>query len=186
MGLIPLGILSSAGSGFGTYELIETQILGSNTASITFSGLAAYADTYKHLQVRVAGRTTRAATGANIVFRLNGDTGSNYNWHLLVGTGSSVLSLASASTNLMLGAWVAGASTTASAFGAGVIDILDAYSATKNKTIRSLNGLAGGETNIRLSSGLWRNTNAVTSVTIFDGDSANLVTGSRFSIYGIR
>jgi hypothetical protein len=186
MGLIPLGILSSAGSGFGTYELIQTQILGSNTASITFSGLGAYADTYKHLQIRLTGKTTRVQIGANIVLRFNGDTGSNYSWHSLIGNGSIVTSIASASTTLMLGAWVAGANTTANAFGAGVIDILDAYSTTKNKTMRTLNGLSGGEVNIRLGSGLWRNTNAITSVTIFDADSTNLVTGSRFSIYGIR
>jgi hypothetical protein len=86
----------------------------------------------------------------------------------------------------MLGAWVAATNTTASAFGAGVIDILDAYSTTKNKTMRTLNGLSGGEVNIRVGSGLWRNTNAITSVTIFDADSTNLVTGSRFSIYGIK
>ena len=86
----------------------------------------------------------------------------------------------------LLVAWVAGPNAAADVFGSGVIDILDAYSTTKNKTIRSLNGLSGGEVAIRLSSGTWRNTNAVTSITLFDGDGANLVTGSRFSIYGIR
>jgi hypothetical protein len=183
--LIPFGILSASAVG-SDYELIETQILGSNVASITFSNLNNYASIYEHLQIRLTGRTTRVQTGANIVLRFNGDTGSNYNWHSLVGNGSIVTSIASASTTLMLGAWVAATNTTASAFGAGVIDILDAYSTTKNKTMRTLNGLSGGEVNIRVGSGLWRNTNAITSVTIFDADSTNLVTGSRFSIYGIK
>jgi hypothetical protein len=183
--LIPFGILSASAVG-SDYELIETQIIGSNVASITFSNLNNYDSIYEHLQIRLTGRTTRVQIGANIVLRFNGDTGSNYSWHSLVGNGSIVTSIASASTTLMLGAWVAGANTTANAFGAGVIDILDAYSTTKNKPMRTLNGLSGGEVNIRVGSGLWRNTNAITSVTIFDADSTNLVTGSRFSIYGIK
>ena len=184
--LIPLGILAGAGGVAGDYELIETTILGSTTASVTFSSLATYASDYKHLQIRLTARTTRVETGANIILRLNGDTASNYNWHLLLGTGSSVLSLAGANQTYMFGAWVAAANTTANSYGVGVIDFLDSYSTTKNKTIRSLNGHAASENNIRLTSGAWRNTNAISSITLLDGDGGNLVAGSRFSLYGSR
>jgi len=66
-----------------------------------------------------------------------------------------------------------------------VLDILDAYSTTKNKTIRSLSGMTGGANNLQLYSGLWNNTAAISSLNIFPG-ATNFVAGSRFSLYGIR
>jgi hypothetical protein len=186
MGLIPLGILSSAGGGFGTYELIETQILGSSTASITFSGLATYASVYKHLQVRATLRTTRAATGEVFIMRFNADTGTNYSWHLLEGNGSTVISAAGTTQDYMRAAVGVGASGTTNGFGAAVIDIVDAYATTKNKTIRSLSGQATNTNFIDLFSGSWRNTNAITSVTVAPLSTTDLAANSRFSIYGIR
>ncbi len=182
MGLIPLGILSSAGSGFGTYELIETQILGSNTASITFSGLAAYSATYKHLQIRALARSTRAAATDGGYIRLNGDTGSNYAHHTLYGDGSSVLSINSPSQAQMAILAIVGNTATTNMYAPSVLDILDAFSTTKNKTLRSLNGI----TAIGLSSGVWINTASLTSVTLSTQIGPNFLTGSRFSLYGIR
>jgi hypothetical protein len=84
MSLFPLGILSAAGAGGvgATYELIESQILGSNQSSITFSSLATYASTYKHLQIRAAGKGSgNSFEETNVNLRFNGDTGSNYSAH---------------------------------------------------------------------------------------------------------
>jgi hypothetical protein len=183
MRLIPLGILSSAGGGFGTYELIQTTILGSTTASVTFSGLDAYAAIYKHLQIRY---TARADVDSQTMFAtFNGVTGTSYAAHRLFGNGSSVTSDAFTSrANLFVG----GNGTTsnvANSFAAGVIDITDFASTTKNTTTRSLAGLVGTASFAMLHSGLFNNTAAVTSISIF-GNTGNLVTGSRFSLYGIR
>ena len=65
------------------------------------------------------------------------------------------------------------------------MDILDPY-ATKNKTVRSLSGNSGGsDSQVRLMSSAWLNTTSVTSITIL-GDGGDLVSGSRFSLYGIK
>ena len=79
-----------------------------------------------------------------------------------------------------------GASGPANAFGAGVYDILDPYSTTKNKTTRLFGGrgFVTGDHKIVLASGLWRNTASVTSIDLVAND--NFVTGSRFSLYGIK
>jgi hypothetical protein len=188
MGLIPLGILSSAGGGFGTYELIETQILGTTAASITLSSLDAYAGIYKHLQVRITSRDNRATDGGNnVLVRLNGDTGGNYAWHRLRGNGSSVTSSAgSSATSMNLFASQA-LNDTASSFGAAVLDLLDPYSTSKNKTLRCLQGIrAATDPAIELRSGFWNNTASITSITFTPETSGSFVTGSRFSIYGIR
>jgi hypothetical protein len=68
------------------------------------------------------------------------------------------------------------------------VDLLDAYSTTKNKTTRSLSGgiVQSSESGVALSSGLWRSTSAITSATLLSGTGSNLSIGSRFSIYGIK
>jgi hypothetical protein len=179
-----LGFFASAGAGgAGSFDLLETQILGTAAASVTFSSLSSYAATYQHLQIRAVARMSSANTERSLVLRFNADTASNYNNHGLTGDGGSVGSYNFADSYIGLGSFSA-ANATANAFGAGVIDILDAYETTKNKTVRSLAG-ATTTPQISLRSGLWRNTAAVSSITLLDPTS-NLVTGSRFSLYGSK
>jgi hypothetical protein len=190
--LIPFGILSAAGAGGvaeGTYELISSTILGGTAASITFSNLGDYSTTYKHLQVRYTGRSNQAQTYAGLRLTFNGDTASNYGSHILYGNGSNAFSAAYSSTSNILFDQheITGASVTANIFGAGVYDILDAYSTTKNKTVRFLGGRGAVPENdkkIDLGSGLWRNTTSITSITFTP--NGDLIAGSRFSLYGIR
>jgi hypothetical protein len=184
----PLGILSAAGAAVeaGAYELIETQVLGTAVSSITFSSLATYASTYKHLQIRTAVRSSRAETFDGMGLRLNGDTGSNYVAHFMVGDGSSVTSSTGGLENRILVGNPDASTATASAFGANIIDILDSYSTSKNTTIRALSGAAANRTRIFLHSGMFINTASVTSATLFSTTSNNFVIGSRFSLYGIK
>ena len=165
-------------SPFG-FELISTTILGTAAASVTFSNLGDYASKYKHLQIRSTGLWT--TSGAETMrMRLNGDTGSNYNDHRLVGNGSSVFSSAGTNTTGMYAGFIP-----SSQFGASVIDILDAYSTTKNKTIRTFVGAVSAVNEIQIASGAFRNTASITSITILVA-SGNIATGSRFSLYGIK
>ena len=188
MGLIPLGILSSAGSELsGTYELIESRILGSNAANLTFDSLANYSSTYKHLQLRGVARTTIVQAFGSFSLRLNGDTGSNYIVHELFGAGSSVASRTSGTTTNMLDiVQGTGTNNNTNAFGGFVLDLLDAYSSSKNTTVRCLTGRSV-TTNPRISlfSGLWINTASVTSITLIP-NGGDILTGSRVSLYGIR
>jgi hypothetical protein len=186
MGLIPLGILSSAGGGFGTYELIQTTILGSAASSVTLSGLDAYAGVYKHLQIRAMTRDT-IGSGPRLAMRLNSDTAANYSYHALFARGSSVVSTSGTSTNEMwMAVDAAYSGLTANAFTAAVTDILDSFSTSKNKTIRTFYGHSANEHSVGLVSGSWRNTSSVSSITVIPFQGTAFVTGSRFSIYGIR
>ena len=188
MTLSALGIFSAAGAGggpVGDYELIESQILGTTASSITFSSLATYASTYKHLQIRLTARDN-LADNINVLFaRLNGDTGTNYTSHLLRGNGSNVASFRSAATTYIEAGMTASNTTTANGFSSVVIDILDAFSSTKNTTTRSLSGLASNANDVRITSGLFINTASITSITL-GPVGASFVSGSRFSLYGIR
>ena len=188
--LIPFGVLSAAGAEVGIvsdYELISTTILGSSAASVTFSSLGDYSSTYKHLQIRFSARSDRSGTNNdNLSLRLNGDSGSNYAFHSLAGDGGSAFTARGTSaTRVDFGQMIAGATTTAQSFGSGFIDILDVY-ATKNKTVRGLAGLNGSNSWIFLTGGVWINTGSVTSLTFGSVSGSNLISGSRFSLYGIK
>ena len=189
MALFPLGILSAAGAGGvafeSDYELIETQILGSSQASIVFSSLGTYSSTYKHLQIRGAVRGALGSTSESFNVRINGDTSSNYTQHGLFGNGSTVGSFASTSQTSAYAGQIAASSTTANAYSGFVLDILDAYSTTKNKTHRTLVGTASNFNNIALNSGAWLSTASITSITLYGGN-ANLAAGTRISIYGVK
>lgn len=182
--LLPLGILASA-SGGADYELISTTLVTSAVASVTFSSLNTAAAAYKHLQLRYTGRTTRAVSedGSPIMY-LNGDTAANYRTHYLVGAGSSPAVSYDNGTSLGLGSHP-GSSAGANQFLGSVVDILDFSQTTKNTTLRISAGLAGSFNGVRLVSGAWFNTAAVTSIQV-SANVGNWAVGSRFSLYGLK
>jgi hypothetical protein len=187
---IPLGILAVAGAGSGAaasdFELLETTVLGSDAASVTFSSLGSYS-AYKHLQIRASMKSGSGTTGTSGVFiRLNGATGSVYARQHLRGNGSSMSSAGTSSQTSILFEHMATNRDEDNIFVGAIIDILDFSSSSKNTTIRSFYGTRNSGTSyITLGSGLWNNTAAVTSILI-EMESNNFVTGSRFSLYGIK
>jgi hypothetical protein len=74
-----------------------------------------------------------------------------------------------------------------STYGAFIYDIHDYASSTNYKTIRQFGGVdqntSGGYA--RLASGLWLNTNAITSITLKPA-SGSLGAGTTFALYGIN
>jgi hypothetical protein len=172
------------GYSFQDFELIDSVFLASTTANVNFSNLQNYAVDYKHLQIRFTARTTRGEINDAVFYRINGDTGANYARHQIFGNGSTVSSIAGISETSTGNNSITGNTATANAFGAGVLDFLDPYSSTKNTTIRSFSGIPVNFNLVMLSSGLYNNTASVSSITLFS--LASFVTGSRFSLYGIR
>ncbi len=168
------------------YVLIGTTYLTSSQASVTFD-LTGLSGTYKHLQLRVVARTNRADVGDDIILRFNNDsTVANYRYHALYGTGSVAGSENSQTASGARFMQATGNNFTASAFNVGVCDILDPFSTTNNKTIKTLSGVPGSYDRIWLASNLWASTASVTSITLVSGFSASFVSGTRFSIYGIK
>ena len=182
---IPLGILAVAGAGAAAlssdYELIQTSNVG-NTSTLNITGLGTYTQ-YKHLQIRMVARSSRSSSTTDFV-RLAFNNDSTTRDHLLSGSGASVTS----STNNLAGlrvCFVPAASSTANAFAVAVIDILDFNNSNKNTTIKSFSGLSTATNSINLISGFWNNTAAITALN-FEMDNGSFVSGSRFSLYGIK
>jgi len=159
---------------------------GSNT-SVTFSSIPG---TYSSLQLRVLYKDTYTDPGfATYEMTFNGST-TGYARHRLTGDGSSATATGSSSNSsidFFIGPTSSGGQ--ANMYGAAIIDIHDYASTTKNKTVRALSGsdMNSGNTNsqIRLVSGLWANTSAITSITLSD-TAYFFAAGSTFSLYGIK
>jgi hypothetical protein len=170
----------------GDFESIATTVVdGSGQASVTFSSIP---QTFTHLQIRCIARYTGTAYN-NLLGQFNGDTTfTNYRWHYLTGDGSSAAagSVQSSGAPLSMGL-VAGTAQTTGVFAAQFIDILDYTNTNKYTTIRVLNGMDNnGSGEIRLVSGLWMNTNAITSITLTAQGGNNFAQYSSFALYGIR
>ena len=180
-GVVASGISGNLFSPSGAYDSIATVNVGAGgTSSITFSSIPS---TYTHLQIR-------AFTGTGVYFSnaaymyFNGDTtASNYNEHVIYGSGASAAAYYT-STNQAL--FYLGKST--GGFDAAIIDILDYTNTGKNKVSRSLFGydVNGATGYIGLASGLWRNTAAVTSITVTAGGLGDFAQYSQFALYGIK
>jgi hypothetical protein len=171
----------------GSYDLLSTTILTSNTASVTFASLGTYAADYQHLQLRIVARGSNSANFTIWNMRLNGDSGSNYATHALFGNGSLALGNDTrTSTDRILDSLTLPGNSTANSYGALILDILDSFNTSKNKTIRYLGGRRpSDDTVVILRSGLYISTSSITSIAL-TCQSADWNTGSRFSLYGLR
>ena len=164
----------------GDYESIQTVTVGSGgQATVSFTSIPA---TYKHLQIRYLAADSRTGTPYSYGYlTFNSDSGANYSEHALYGDGSTIGSGAGVSNTKIPN--IIGDATH---FGAGVIDILDYANTNKYKTLRSLSGSdENGSGIMNVGSGSWRNTAAITTITITPL-TANIRQYSSFALYGIK
>jgi hypothetical protein len=191
-----LGIYASQISGHlfapsGAYDSIATTTVGSGgVSSVTFSSIPS---TYTHLQIRGIAKTNRATfTNDLIAMRFNGDTGNNYTSHTLQGTGAIAVSAAlTNSSRLYYTSSVGSTAMPSQTFGAVVIDILDYTNTNKNTTVRTLGGFDNNGNGsdpgiINLDSGVFLNTNAITSITLLPAEGSLLAENTTLALYGIK
>jgi hypothetical protein len=176
VGLLDAGFAASTNS----YESIATQTAAGGETSFTFSSIPS---TYKHLQIRSIFKPSAVAW---LAARFNSDTGNNYSYHSMRGNGSTATSEASTSTNFMLLNLYLPTPAT-NVFGVGVTDILDYTNTSKYTTVRALGGTdANGSGSVDFASDSWRNTAAVTSITLSTNNGSTFAQYSSFALYGIK
>jgi hypothetical protein len=171
------------------FQPIFTQTVGAGgVATVTFNNIP---QTFTHLRLEIYARTTRA-TGGNDwdSTRFNGDTATNYSVTYFITSGSTASSSrASSLTSTQLGTFSnATANFPANTFGSATAYILD-YTSSNNKQIVSETTTA---TNVNTTTAvqqvfasLWRNSAAITSISLSSANGANWVQYSTFSLYGI-
>jgi hypothetical protein len=163
-----------------TYTPIASQVLASATGTVTFSSIPS---TYTDL-VLVANFTVATASG-NLVITFNGDTTSGlYSKTQLEGTGASVYSGRTANANNIGLDSNMGSDTTSPSV--HILNLMNYAKTSVFKTVlhrQSSFWSANPGTAARV--GLWRNTNAITSITLSNG-GVNFSVGSTFTLYGIK
>ena len=167
-----------------SFESIQTVIVGSGgQTSITFTSIPS---TYKHLQIRAIAQDSATNPPYNASLNFNSDTAANYSVHFLAGDGTSpATSSGIASATYIEFGYLNGA-TTSTSYSACVIDILDYADTNKYKTTRMLQGFdKNGSGRVDLTSGSWRSTSAITSITIAS-QGTSLRQYSHFALYGIK
>jgi hypothetical protein len=169
----------------GSYESIATASPSAGTSYVDFTSIPS---TYSHLQIRAICRSNDGSAGNNlgIYVRFNSDSGSNYTIHFLTGNGSTVGSaVLTNQTEMFINAVNPRNGDLANTYSGNVIDILDYANTNKNKTVRNLSGDdLNGSGVVRLTSGLWRSTAAVSSIRIFM--EGNFAANSQLALYGVN
>lgn len=178
--IIPGVIASSYFAAVGDYESIATVTVGSGgAATISFSSIPL---TYQHLQIRFSASSN---TVSGLRLRFNSDTGNNYAWHQLFGTGSTVVASSGASQGSIALAYDNKADISFPV--PGFTDVLDYSNSNKNKSLRTITGTEQNNNDgiVIFRSGLWVNTSAINSMSIFL-DSGSFNQYSSFALYGIK
>lgn len=165
------------------FPLQVVTVGASGASSVTFSNIPS---TYAHLQIRGIFRGTRNATATGGNYFFNGDTGANYSNHQLYGDGSSAGSWGEANSSYGNLCTSPASTALANVFGTVIFDVLDYASTNKYKTIRSFNGVdLNGTGTSALYSSSWRNTVAVTSITLSPAQDS-WAQYTQFALYGVK
>ena len=158
-----------------TYEPIATQtVSGSSTGTVTFTSIPS---TYTDIVVII--NAGYLSDSRDITWRINNNTGSNYSGTVASGNGTSATSSRYLSQNKHF--------TNCLGFpdaGTGIIYLMNYANTTTFKTAISR---AGTTTNVtQVNSHLWQLTDAINRLDFFPNVSGNFLSGSTFTLYGIK
>ena len=159
---------------------IATYTVPSSASSYTFTDISgAYTD------FRLICSAITTTNGYAMTLGINGDTGSNYSQTFISGNGSTAQSARysnATNTSMYLGGWVNGYDSTAPT--TITAEFQNYANTTTNKTVlwRSSTGTRNTESGVIL----WRNTAAITSITIYAQSGSSIAANSTFTIYGIK
>lgn len=179
------GAFGGAAAAAPAFESIASASGTGSSGTITFSSIPS---TYQHLQIRGIADSSGAGTQQDLLVRINGVTSSSYSNHSVRGNGSTVSVDGNASqTYAYFFDVITGNSVGASTLGAFILDLHDYASTSNTKTLRLLGGFDNnGSGYAALSSCLFNNTAAVSSISLIAGGGGNWETNTQFALYGIK
>ena len=166
-----------------TYEPIARSIITSPTASVTISSIP---QTYTDLVLIASANGSRDSLGGDIRCQLNSDTGSNYSYTMIQGTGSSPWNERASNqtyANLANNIGIPGSVNYTPTF----INFMNYSNNTTNKTILTRHsGVVSGNVQSRVT--LWRSTAAINTIYLWNeaGAAYNFNPGTTFTLYGIK
>ena len=166
-----------------TYKLISSNVLSSSAASVTFSAIPS---TYTDLALRWSARSTYSSAGASWLYLTFNATTTGFSTTLLENAFGTVQSQSFANASNIYAGQIPNLSYGSNIFGTGEYYI-PAYTASQNKPISISEVLEQNSASgyISANAALWRNTAAITSLTLTP-EFGSLASGSSFYLYGIK
>lgn len=167
-----------------TYEPIQTYTVPSAQATYTFTSIPS---TYTDLRVIIVPAVSNQVGSLGVQFNSDTSTGStNYSFTDVYGTGTAVGSSRDASTysiypnyNLTESGTLGQTVTT--------VDFMNYSNTTTFKTLLTrANSVGGTYPGTSALVGLWRSTAAISSIKFWLSGNHNFLTGSTFTLYGIK
>ncbi len=169
-----------------TYQLIASNVLVADTASVTFTAIPA---TYTDLVLQISARSSRndGAQGQNMFMSFNGNTSGVYSVTVLRGQGTTASSARSTDSTLLLQTYIPMAGVDANIFNSNEY-YLPNYASSANKVSSAFAAVENNAANIEymsVTANLARITDPISSIAL-TLPSGNYVTGSSFYLYGIK
>lgn len=165
-----------------TYTLISSNVLGSNTTTVTLSSIPS---TYTDLVLRASTRDTLNQTAPSVNIRINSDSSALYSETNLQGDGSTASSDRTSNSTITYPGFHPGAASTANTFSNFEIYFPN-YTVSQNKSFGI--SFVGENDNItayiHTKAELYRSTAAISTLTLTCG--SQFATGSSFYLYGIK
>lgn len=154
-----------------TYNPLQSAVLTSSSSEVIFSGID---QSYTDLILSFNGI---GSTSANLNVQLNGDTGSNYSFTALYGTGSTAASNRGTGTTYIRAGYITAAQT------GTILQFQNYANTTTYKTVLMRDYPSGGD--VEIAASLWRNTAAITSIRFYPS-SGTFAAGTTIDLYGIK
>lgn len=160
-----------------TYELISSGNGNGSSATITLSSIPA---TYTDLVLIIKAKNASGGAMGNRI-RFNGDTtDANYSGVRVTAGGATL-------DDERDPAGIYALNSISAEFNVAIVNIMNYASTAIRKSTVSLAGYAqSGGDHVRLSVGTWRDTSAITSVTLFNDSPTAWSTDSTITLYGIK
>jgi len=166
---------------------LVTNILASDAQPITFQSSTGANDWSQYMDLVVISYARSAHAGVSdreMCMQLNNDTGSNYLTQKLRGYGTGLNSAAGSGVRFTVGQNPA-ATAAANIFGVTITTLFDInsgkYKSIFSQTTCNLNGSGA----VELWGGTWKSQAPITEIDLFGQSAADLLTGSRFDLFGI-
>jgi hypothetical protein len=168
-----------------TYNFIASQTASGSSSSVTFNNIP---QNYTDFRVVVNARSSRSSNWSSLSVRFNGDASSAYSDTFIQANSSSgITSGKESNVSTSFVGNIPAASATSAAYGVIILDIFNYSSPNMYKTYNSKTGaiLDGSTQDFETNTGLWRSTNSITSITLYDV-YGNFTSATTFSLYGIK
>ena len=180
-GDVPLTQLGNVPAGAMT-EIAET-VLGSDTASITFSSIPA---TYNHLLLVVSGRGDDAAAKQDMNLRFNGSSSGVYSWESFVVSAGAAVYGGVANVTAAKAGEVSCAGATSNVPSMTEILIANYWRTTFQKSFSAKGAAArgGDRIDIHQFSGSWYGSAAINAIQVYPA-AGNFKAGTVATLYGV-